>query len=103
MSAATAFARIAATCLRQFRLSESVLGWSRDVEALHQARVSLRRLRSLCSISKSLFDDSRFNHLRGELNWLASELGGARNIDVMIDRASSEALLRRLQDARDDA
>ncbi len=90
MSAATAFARIAAACLKQFRLNETALGWSRDAEALHQARVSLRRLRSLCSISKSLFEDSRFDHLREELKWLASELGNARNIDVMIDRASSE-------------
>ncbi|MDX8456438.1 inorganic triphosphatase [Mesorhizobium sp. VK9D] len=103
MSAATAFAHIAAACLKQFRLNETVLGWSRDAEALHQARVSLRRLRSLCSICKSLFHDSRFDHLREELKWLASEFGDARNIDVMIDRASSEALSSRLHNARDDA
>ncbi|WP_348641969.1 inorganic triphosphatase [Mesorhizobium sp. B2-4-19] len=103
MSAATAFARIAAACLKQFRLNEAVLGWSRDADALHQARVSLRRLRSLCSICKSLFDDSRFDHLREELKWLASELGDARNIDVMIDRTSSEPLFNRLQNAREDA
>ncbi|UVK48558.1 inorganic triphosphatase (plasmid) [Mesorhizobium sp. AR07] len=102
-SAATAFAHIAAACLRQFRLNETALAWPRDAEAVHQARVSLRRLRSLCSICKSLFDDSRFDHLREELTWLASEFGDARNIDVMIDRASSEALSSRLQDARDDA
>ena len=103
MRAATAFARIAAACLKQFRLNETALGWSRDADALHQARVSLRRLRSLCSIYKSLFDDSRFDHLREELKWLATELGDARNIDVMIGRASSGVLSSRLQDARDDA
>ncbi|WP_244662133.1 CHAD domain-containing protein [Mesorhizobium huakuii] len=103
MSAATAFARIAAACLKQFRLNETALGWFRDAEAVHQARVSLRRLRSLCSICKSQFDDCRFDRLREELTWLASEFGDARNIDVMIDRASSEALSIRLQDARDEA
>ncbi|MBZ9795474.1 inorganic triphosphatase [Mesorhizobium sp. ES1-4] len=103
MSAATAFARIAAACLKQFRLNETALGWSRDSDALHQARVSLRRLRSLFSICKSLFNDSRFDHLREEFKWLTSEFGDARNIDVMIDRASSEALSSHLQDARDDA
>ncbi|CDM59849.1 CYTH domain-containing protein [Rhizobium favelukesii] len=36
MSAATAFARVAAGCLRQFRLNETALGWSRDAEALHR-------------------------------------------------------------------
>ncbi|TPI13107.1 inorganic triphosphatase [Mesorhizobium sp. B4-1-3] len=103
MSAATAFARIAAACLKQFRLNETALGWSRDADSLHQARVSLRRLRSLFSICKSLFDDSRFDHLREEYKWLTSELGDARNIDVMIDRASSKALSSPLQNARDDA
>ncbi|WP_240545142.1 CHAD domain-containing protein [Sinorhizobium fredii] len=103
MNAATAFAHIAAACLKQFRLNEMVLSWSRDADALHQARVSLRRLRSLFSICKSLFADSRFDHLRDELRWLASALGNARNIDVMIKRASDDNLSRRLQAARKDA
>jgi inorganic triphosphatase YgiF len=71
MSAATAFAHLAAACLKQFRLNEMALSWSRDADALHQARVSLRRLRSLFSICKSMFDDSRFDRLREELRWLA--------------------------------
>ncbi|MBB5537658.1 inorganic triphosphatase [Rhizobium giardinii] len=103
MNAATVFAHIAAACLRQFRLNELALSWSRNADALHQARVSLRRLRSLFSICRSLFADSRFDHLRGELRWLASDLGNARNIDVMIDRATNDDLSSRLQQARDGA
>jgi inorganic triphosphatase YgiF len=103
MSAATAFAHLAAACLKQFRLNEMALSWSRDADALHQARVSLRRLRSLFSICKSMFDDSRFDRLREELRWLASELGKARNIDVLIKRASDGDLSNRLQAARSDA
>ncbi|WP_342593351.1 inorganic triphosphatase [Sinorhizobium americanum] len=103
MNAATAFARLASACLKQFRLNEMVLSWSRDTEALHQARVALRRLRSLFFICKPLFTDSRFDHLRDELRWLASELGDARNIDVMIKSTTSEELLRCLQEARSDA
>ncbi|MGI0524948.1 inorganic triphosphatase [Rhizobium giardinii] len=103
MNAATVFAQIAAACLRQFRLNEIALSWSRNADALHQARVSLRRVRSLFSICRSLFADSRFDHLRGELRWLASDLGNARNIDVMIDRASNDELSSRLQQARDEA
>lgn len=78
MSAASAFAQIATGCLRQFRLNEIALGWSRDAEVLHQARVSLRRLRALFSIGKPLFQDSRFDHLREELRWFAGETGDAR-------------------------
>jgi triphosphatase len=103
MNAATAFAHIAAACLRQFRLNEMALSWSRNADALHQARVSLRRLRSLFSICRSLFADSRFDHMRSEFRWLASDLGNARNIDVMIARASNDDLFSRLQQARNDA
>ncbi|PSJ51377.1 inorganic triphosphatase [Pseudaminobacter soli (ex Li et al. 2025)] len=103
MTAALAFAQIAAACLRQFRLNEIALGWSRDAAVLHQARVSLRRLRALLSIGKSLFEDSRFDHIRDELRWLARETGDARDIDVMIERARGEELSDRLQGARNDA
>lgn len=103
MNAATAFVHIAAACLKQFRVNEMALSWSRHADALHQTRVSLRRLRSLFSICKSMFNDSRFDHLREELRWLASALGRARNIDVMIKHASDEELSNRLQAARSTA
>ncbi|WP_234818759.1 CHAD domain-containing protein [Sinorhizobium fredii] len=41
--------------------------------------------------------------MRDELRWLASELGDARNIDVIIKRASDEGFSSRLQAARNDA
>ncbi|WP_234838042.1 CHAD domain-containing protein [Sinorhizobium meliloti] len=44
---------------------------------------------------------ARFDHLREELKWISSELGKARNIDVMIKRASHDDLSRRLQAARE--
>ncbi|NRP74814.1 Inorganic triphosphatase [Ensifer psoraleae] len=103
MSAATAFVQIAAESLKQFRLNEMALTWSRDAEVLHQARVSLRRLRSLFSICKPLLLDSRFDRFREELRWLAAETGRARNIDVMLSRATNEELIARLQAAREDA
>ncbi len=70
---------------------------------MHQLRVALRRLRSLFSICKSLFEDSRFDQLREELRWLAGETGQVRNIDVMIARVTNEDLSERLQRARDGA
>lgn len=73
-------------------LNEMALNWSRDAEVVHQARVSLRRLRSLFSICRPLFRDCRFDHLRDELRWLAGEFGNARSIDGMIDRATRKEL-----------
>ncbi|MEA3390700.1 MAG: CHAD domain-containing protein [Pseudomonadota bacterium] len=104
MTAAAAFQHVAQTCIRQFRLNEAVLLGDRHPEALHQARVALRRLRSAFSIFKPLFGaDERAAALREDLRWLARELGDARNLDVLLDKAPSGGLNERLQHAREEA
>ncbi|GAA0316496.1 inorganic triphosphatase [Sphingomonas oligophenolica] len=99
--ACDAFCAIAQACIRHFRLNEAVLLRSGDVEALHQARVALRRLRSAFSICKPLLgDDGKLALLNAELRWLAAELGEVRNIDVLIDHVDGEArdMLREIRD-----
>jgi len=86
MTAAQAFRRIVQSCVRQFRLNEALLAAGRDPEALHQARVALRRLRSAFSIFKPMTGGSGAD-LREGLRWLASEFGDARNLDVLLERA----------------
>lgn len=81
-----AFAAIAGACLRQFRLNEDLLLRTEHPDALHQARVALRRLRSALSIFRRVVADNRFEHLRGELRWLAATLGEARDLDVLLAR-----------------
>ncbi len=104
VSALQAFQHIARACIRHFRLNESVSSGARGADALHQARVGLRRLRSAFSTFKPLFgDDERCAAIRDELRWLASELGEARNLDVLIKRSRPGALRGRLQLARDAA
>jgi triphosphatase len=104
MTAAQAFQHVAQTCLRQFRLNEAVLLGNRSPEPLHQARVALRRLRSAFSIFRPLFGaDERALGLREELRWLAGELGEARNLDVMLERAPAGNLHQRIKQAREDA
>jgi inorganic triphosphatase YgiF len=103
-----AFASIVQACLRQFRLNENVLLEHRSAEALHQARVALRRTRSAFSIFKPLLaGDETAAALREELRWLAGELGAARNLDVLVmraeDQALSDSLGERLRSARDGA
>ena len=104
MNAAEAFQHIAQTCIRQFRLNENALRTEASVEALHQARVALRRLRSAFSIFKPLFEnDEKATALREELRSLAAELGEARNLDVLVERAAPGPLRDRLQAAREKA
>lgn len=81
------FAAIAAACVRHFRLNEPALLDRGTPEAVHQARVALRRLRSAFSSFKPLLAaDPRSRTLSDELRWLAGELGKVRDLDVLIPK-----------------
>ncbi|WP_426129503.1 CHAD domain-containing protein [Pararhizobium sp. PWRC1-1] len=86
-SVADVFQAVAGSCFRQFRLNETVLLERKNVEALHQARVALRRLRSAISLFKPMFSDETGKRLSGEFRWLAGVLGEARNLDVLLPKA----------------
>ena len=93
VTAAEVLAAIVSACLRQFRLNQDLLLRTGNADALHQARVAVRRLRSALSIFKPLIANERFDPLRGELRWLAATLGEARDIDVLIARGEVSPLL----------
>jgi CHAD domain-containing protein len=57
-------------------------------DSVHKMRVATRRLRSALTTFKPLFDTSVTGPLRGELKWLAGELGAARDAEVMRERVS---------------
>lgn len=103
LMAAEAFREIVQSCVRQFRSNEALLSVARDAEAFHQARVGLRRLRSAFSIFKPVVGGTRHAALGAELRWLASEMGEARDLDVLLERAGSGALRSRIAAAREAA
>jgi len=86
MAVAEGFTLIAHSCIRHFRLNEPIVLRRRDADALHQVRVAMRRLRSALSIFRPALEDRQFEPLRNELRWFTSQLGGARNIDVYLER-----------------
>ena len=100
MRASPLFQEIAASCFRQFRLNEDVLMHQRNVEALHQARVAVRRLRSAFTLFKPLLAGDEPLRLKDEFRWLAGTLGDARNLDVLLAKAKDADLRRRLGEAR---
>jgi CHAD domain-containing protein len=69
-------------------------------DAVHQMRVTCRRLRSVLSVYAGLVDPDRGRILRGELSWLGGVLGAARDAevtrDVLLDLLGDEprALIR---------
>lgn len=92
-----AFRAIAHACLRHYRLNEAVLlapspartgtgdtGANRDADALHQARIALRRMRSALSLFRATVRGKDYPHIRDELGWLAGQFGDARNLDVLL-------------------
>lgn len=84
MSVNDAFKAIAWATLGHLQANECGVLGSRDPEYLHQARVALRRLRSVFSVFADLFPGEQTVPLTGELKWLAGELGPARDWDVFM-------------------
>jgi inorganic triphosphatase YgiF len=92
LGAAEAFATIAGECIRHYRMNEALVLDHGGVEAVHQARVGLRRLRSAFSLFGPLFaHNERAALLKAELRWLAGELGMIRDMDVLIPRLDEAA------------
>ncbi|MGF6177717.1 CHAD domain-containing protein [Ensifer sp. 4252] len=100
MTSCQAFQAIAQSCFRQFRLNENIVVARKTPEALHQARVALRRLRSAITLFKPLFADETAKRISGEFRWLAGVLGEARDLDVLLSKAPRGDLREQLADNR---
>jgi CHAD domain-containing protein len=74
-----------------FRLNEPQVLAARDPDALHQARVALRRLRSAFSIFRPLVAGEQGDAIRAELGWISRVLGEARDLDVFIQKRLGNA------------
>ena len=74
-----------ATHVRALRAAD--LGVRRDSpDAVHQMRVSARRLRSGLRVFRPLLDREWADGLRAELAWIANELGASRDREVLMVR-----------------
>jgi len=65
-------------------------------DAVHQMRVAARRMRSALQAFRRVIDRERTRELTAELKWMAGELGGARDAEVMAQRCA--AMLAELPD-----
>jgi CHAD domain-containing protein len=82
-------------------VNEPGLWLGRDPEAVHQARVAVRRLRSDLRTFEPFVDSEWSSELRAELRWFGAELGTVRDLEVMRDRLRDHA--RRLTTAEAEA
>jgi inorganic triphosphatase YgiF len=81
----SALQSIARACLQQLCANTGPLR-AGDAEALHQARVSIRRLRVAISLFSDLLRDKQTDDIKRELKWLTGEFGPAREADVFMER-----------------
>lgn len=87
---ADAFQLIARDALVQVAGNARLLQRAHNPDVLHQLRVGLRRFRAALSVFKDMLDPEGLNAARTETRWLAGELAEARDLDVFLQRASSE-------------
>src|SRR5690242_352050 len=76
---------------------------SRDPEAVHQARVATRKLRSHLRTFGPLLDVEWSEPLRSELGWIAGSLGAVRDREVLLERLKERAKSLPANDNRSSA
>ncbi len=103
MTVADAFTVIGNACIKHYRLNEPLVIASQTPEALHQARVAMRRLRSAFTLFRSAVRDAEYERLRQELRWFTAQLGDARNLDVYLQQDLPEEERRALTERREQA
>lgn len=94
MTVEEAFITLVSQCLAHMQANEGGLLQGRDPEYLHQARVALRRLRSVFRVFGTAVAREPFAALLEQLKALGQTLGAARDWDVfvteMLVRSASE-------------
>jgi inorganic triphosphatase YgiF len=81
MTLEKAWQRIGGSCLVHLMRNESA-AVSGQAEGVHQMRIALRRLRSALSAVRKMLSAEDHRWVSGELVWLVSILGPARDLDV---------------------
>ncbi len=89
-----AIAVLLRNCLSQFLGNLPALESGDAVEAVHQMRVAMRRLRSALGLFNRVFPCNDFETLRAEAQRIAAVLGEARDWDVFVDMVRAGPLSR---------
>jgi CHAD domain-containing protein len=88
LTSADAFVTIGFECLRHIASNEAAVRRG-DPEGIHQMRVGLRRLRAALSLFKDMLQGQEMRTLKADFEWLAEQLGPARDYEVLVSEAVS--------------
>lgn len=81
---AVAFEKIVTGCIAQMQANEAAMLATGAVEAIHQFRVALRRLRAMVGAYRELIDDTVHAAWSIDLRWSQRACGPARDLDVLV-------------------
>src|SRR5262249_32823905 len=81
---AVAFEKIVTACIAQMQANEAAMLATGAVEAIHQFRVALRRLRAIVGAHRELIDDTVHAAWSIDLRWAQRACGPARDLDVLV-------------------
>ncbi|WP_338466575.1 CHAD domain-containing protein [Novosphingobium sp. ZN18A2] len=95
-----AFTAIASACIAQYRANEDILLDRHSPEAVHQARIALRRLRAALRAFRPILPGPDAARLDRRLRSLAVALGKVRDLDVMVAQVPRGPLRKRMKAAR---
>lgn len=87
-----AYAQILSHCLGHLLGNERAILQRQDMEALHQARVALRRLRSAFTIFGDVIGGDAADEISQEAKWFANSVGRARDLDVFVSEIVAPVL-----------
>lgn len=69
---------------------DAALRMQRDPEAVHQARVAIRRMRSDLRSFVAILDEGWAQEVREKLRWVSDTLSAARDADVLLSRLAHD-------------
>lgn len=86
-----AFREVAWACVDQFLLNEGFVRDGGDVEAVHQCRVALRRLRTALKLFKIRTEDEAAQKWRHERRAISALLRDVRDLDVLTENVAQDS------------
>jgi triphosphatase len=78
-------ARLVGSCWHHLLKNHAVAEKGADPEGVHQMRVALRRLRTICALFRRDIPSPAFQAVNSEARWLMQQLGPAREWDVFAE------------------
>ncbi len=91
MTCAETFRLLCHGCLHDFNVNMQALNGPDKVEAIHQGRIALRRLRAALQLFKPVVKDADYQRLDDELKWVSHVFGAGRDLDVFQEEAFEPA------------